>query len=271
MNVHEIRRYRMLTRVHDFGARYRGVFAPVALAKQLFASVDDAIAAVDGHARSQSSSRLDAREQTIAKAIARETLLERLRAVRRTVRACAPDARSVDSRFALPRGARDRLLVAAARAFAEAAAPLEHELIAHAMPPTCIKDLTTAIDDFEQAMHERHVATGTHVGARVGIEIAVAKGFAAVRRLDAIVANHLHDSPGLLLVWQRARRVERSRPFSLRRVLRRDQLTCGRVVAPVAVPEGQTVAAAQDRRTVPEETGKQLQQVPRRMRSHLAA
>src|SRR5262249_29398961 len=50
MNVHEIRRYRMLTRLRDFGVRYRSVFAPIALAEQMFAAIDDAISAVDGHA-----------------------------------------------------------------------------------------------------------------------------------------------------------------------------------------------------------------------------
>ena len=32
MNVHEIQRYQMLTRVRDFGARYKPLFAQFALA-----------------------------------------------------------------------------------------------------------------------------------------------------------------------------------------------------------------------------------------------
>src|SRR5215472_17393233 len=101
MNVHEIRRYRMLKRVRDFGARYRNAFAPIALAAQTFAAIDDAISAIDAQATSQASSRLDAREHTVAKAIAREALLGKLAALRRTVRACAPDDKSLQSRFQL--------------------------------------------------------------------------------------------------------------------------------------------------------------------------
>jgi hypothetical protein len=260
MNVHEIRRYRMLTGLRNFGARHRKLFAPIALADQIFAVVDDAIATVDAHATSQASSRLEAREHTIAKAVAREALLEKLAAMRRTVRACSNGDRSVDSRFCLPRGVRDHVLVAAARAVARAAEPLERELVAHAMPVTVLDDLTTAIDEFEQTMHARYKATGAHVGARVGIETAVARGFAAVRRLDAIVANHLHDNPGVLAAWKNARRVERSRRSARRRL-----------VPAVAVPEREPIARAHHRRTVTQQRSNKLHEIPRGMRSHLAS
>ena len=262
MNVHEIRRYRMLKRVRDFGARYRHVFAPIARAQQMFAAVDEAISAVDAHATSQASSRLDAREHTVAKAIAREALLEGLAALRRTVRACAPGNKSLHSRFQLPRGVPDRMLAACARALVEAAAPLEDELVAHAMPAAWMKELKAAIDSFEQAMHDRHMATGAHVGARVGIETAVAKGFAAVQRLDAIVANQMHDSPEPLCAWKRARRVERSpRPRSVGR----------RLVAALAVPQRQPFAAAQQGGSVADESGQQPHEIPGGMRPHFAA
>lgn len=275
MNVHEIRRYQMLTRVRDFGARYKPLFAPFALAQQMFAEVDAAISAADERANDETSGRRRAQEHTAAKGAARATLLHRLAAVRRTARVLVLDGRSVAGRFTLPRSPRAAELVATARAFISHAAPLEAAFVEHAMPPAFLSDLAAAIDDVESAMHNRFMATGAHIAARVGIETSVAAGFAAVRRLDVLVANHLDDHPELLAAWKTARRVARSPQRTKDEGQRTDQaprhLDTRRLVPAIAVPEREAIARAQHDGPVTQQRGEEPHHIPDGMRPHLAA
>ena len=260
MNVHEIRRYQMLRRVRDFGAARREQFASTLLATRTFALVADAVSAVEQAASAHVRASRHGREHTILKAAARRTLMNQLQVIRRTVRALAIDAPQLLGTFHMPRAPRDLELVAVARAVAAHLAPLEREFIAHALPETFIVDLNRLIDGFEHAISRRHLLGGDSTKARVAIELAVARGFLAVRRLDAIVQNHLRGDAQALAVWHRARFVERS-PGSAR----------GRFVPPLAVPERQVLAAAEQRRPVADEPAQQSHELPGGMRPHFAA
>jgi hypothetical protein len=260
MNVHEIRRYEMLRRVRDFGAARHERFVSTPLAVRTFALVADAVSAVEDAASTQLRASRHGREHTIVKAAARRNLMNQLHAIRRTARALAIDAPQLRGTFQMPIAPRDLTLVAVARAIAAHAAPLEREFIAHALPETFILDLNRLIDDFEHAIGRRHLLGGNGTQARVGIEVAVAHGFLAVRRLDAIVRNHLQGDAQAFAAWRRARFVERS-PGSTR----------GRFVPAFAVPERQPVAPAEQRRPVADERAQQPHELPGGMRPHFAA
>jgi hypothetical protein len=293
MNVHETRRYQMLERVRRFGAMHRDAFAPIGLAGRMFAAVEHAVAAVEAHASRQSSALADARQRTIGKAAARQTLLDRLVAICRTARALALDenTQTLARIFVLPRAPSDFALVTVARACATHAAPWEHDFVAHALPATFLADLHSAIAEFDDASRERLTAKGAHTSARLGIEQSVDTGFLAVRRLDAIVVNHLQGNGAALAAWRRARRIERSPVRTTRTMnsadavdvptekLRADQrqnttdqeLIAGRVVAPVAVPERQLVATAEERGPVTRQRHDEPHEIPGGVRPHLAA
>jgi len=260
MNVHELRRYQMLQRVRLFAAACHGAFADVPLAAQMVAVIDASVDAVEREATQHSGAVRHARERTIAKADARAAVLQQLRAIRRTARALAIDAKGLDARFQLPREPCDELLAAFARSVVARAAQLEQDFIAHAMPATFLADLRHAIDDFETAMRDRHAATWAHISARVGIEQATARGFRAVRRLDVIVANRFGQNARALAAWRCARQIERSPALPARRL-----------VPAVAVPERQPIAAAQQRRSIAYEPGQEPHEIPTGMRAHLAA
>ncbi|HUK35298.1 MAG TPA: hypothetical protein VLV86_15385 [Vicinamibacterales bacterium] len=218
MNVHEIRRYQMLTRVRDFGTAHRHLFRTLPLAGRMFAAAADAVSAVDAQATLHESFRRWARQQTIAKAAAREALLGHLRAVRRTGRALSLDGHGFGAKFQLPRKPTDRMLAVAARAVLEHAAPLEAEFAAYALP---LSGFRAAIDHFEATVLRRHTVVGAHVAARVGIEQAVSTGFSAVRRLDALVLNHLGRDADVVAAWRCARRVARAPVRAADRPIRR--------------------------------------------------
>ena len=259
MNVHEIRRYQMLTRVRRFGAMHQEMFVTVPLAMQTFAELGQAIDVVEQQASRQASDRHRAREHTRTKAEARKMLCDSLRTIARTARAIALDRPGVDAGFRPLREPSDLLLIAFARNVADRAALLEEEFLAHAMPDTFVADLRAATDVFEAATRTRHTATGAHVAARVGIEESVARGFLAVRRLDVIVVNCLRGNHAALAAWRCARRVERSPAKDLR------------IVTPLAIPEREAVATSQQSWSVPDEAREQPHEIPRGMRPHLAA
>jgi len=260
MNVHELRRYQMLQRVRRFADTFHDAFADIPLAGQMFTAVEESVDAFNREATRHVGAVQHARNSTIAKADARKAVLQQLRAIRRTARALAIDAKGLDERFRLPREPRDLLLASFARVVVRHAAPLEQTFIAYAMPGTFLADLTQAIRDFEAAIGHRHAATGAHISARVGIEQTVARGFGAVRRLDVIVTNRLGHDPSALAAWRCARRIERSPILPVRRL-----------VPAVAVPKRQPIAAAQQLRSMPQEAGQQPHEIPTRMRAHFAA
>jgi hypothetical protein len=210
MNVHETRRYQMLKRVREFGVAYAEAFAPIEAAGRLFSAVDAAIAGVDDHAAAQRAGRRGAREHTAATAAARKALLTRLHAVRRTARVLALDESGVGTGFVMPKDPPDLMLIATARSFASAAEPFESAFISLALPATFIADLRAAMDAFEAMRRTDSTAVAARIRARLGIETAAAAGFAAVRRLDAIVPNHLRDNATAIAAWRLARHVERS-------------------------------------------------------------
>lgn len=55
------------------------------------------------------------------------------------------------------------------------------------------------------------LAPAAAASARAGIQAALSSGFAAVRKLDIVVANQLQDDPMTRAVWERDRRVDYSR------------------------------------------------------------
>ena len=222
MNVHEIRRYQMLARVREFAMTYRQLFAAAGAAPKLVVAVDTAVDAAEQCAAVETSRRAAARQRTRSKAAARERLRCQLAAIRRTARALAQDDVVMDAEFRVPKDARDFELTATARAIASAAAAFEHEFTAYALPATFIADLHAAIDAFEAATAQQHAARGEHVGARVGIEAAVAEGFQAVLRLDAIVANCLASDSAAVGAWRVVRRVERSPRHNAITIVRRE-------------------------------------------------
>ena len=208
MNSLDLRRYEMLMRVRDFGAAHEDLFPPSTLGGTSFAAVGTAVAALHEHAATQVSGRGSAREGTVSKGVAREALRDSLEAIVRTARAMALDTPGVDDKFRVPRDTGDQIILNAARAFAQDAAPLSADFLTHDMPADFLEDLQRDIDGFEEAIRDHEAGKDTHVAARAGIEAAIDAGLDAVLRLDAIVPNRLRADAKTLALWERARRVE---------------------------------------------------------------
>jgi hypothetical protein len=208
MNMLDIRRYEMLVRVKEFGVAHADLFPATALGGSLFAAVGAAIDNVTSHGTTQAH-RAAAGHATSAKAAARDRLRESLLKISRTARAVAVGTPELDGKFRVPRSRSDQRLVLAARAFVQEATPLRDLFVTHHLPATFLDDLAADITAFERVIQEHAEVKESRAAARAGISDALASGFAAVERLDAIVANALEHQHDMLAEWNCARHVSR--------------------------------------------------------------
>ena len=214
MRTIERQKYEMLVRVRDFGEAHQDLFPESSFARDHFAAVDAAVKALSQHAVSK---MLTAREGKSTKVTAREALLTRLEAISDTARAVGQDTAGLEDKFHLPEHLTDQALVTAGRAFARDAEGFAGQFIGHAMPATFIADLNGLVDRFEQANQARQAGKDRQAAARASIEAALASGFVALHKLDAIITNHLRGDAVTMAVWRGDRRIDyRSRKRSTR-------------------------------------------------------
>jgi hypothetical protein len=209
MNGDNTRRYDMLKRVRDFGARHGDLFPASSLGGTMFARVAAAVAALDEHAATRVSSDGTVRDGTRGKSEARETLREALRAISSTAQALAIDTPGLGEKFRLRNARTDQAILNAARAFARDAGAYEAAFVAHGLAPTFRKDLDAASRGFETAIREDADGRNAQVAARDAFEAAMEDALTAIRRLDAIVVNRLRGDRSAIGAWERARYVDR--------------------------------------------------------------
>jgi len=205
MNATQTRQYEMLARVREFGENHRDLFPESSHAGQTIGQVAAAVEQLRGHAVSK---MVTAKEGKNIRAFARRALIDQLVKMHRTARVIGETTPGLDDKFRLPRPRTDPGLITAARVFARDAVPLEDRFIARAMSTTFLTDLETLVAQFEDAIRQCDVSREENTAARAHIKAALQSGFAAVRELEAMLANHLHDDPVTLEVWERERRVD---------------------------------------------------------------
>jgi hypothetical protein len=159
---------------------------------------------------SERSGRSAAHQSVVSKAAARAALRRALEAISRTARGVALDMPDILSKFQMPGDPTDHELVAAARQFAEDAAPLAAAFVAHGLSESFVADLQAALATFERAVRGRALGRETRAGARADITAALDLAFETLRRLDAIVENRVGGDPNALAAWRLARNVGRT-------------------------------------------------------------
>jgi hypothetical protein len=197
-------RYEMFQRVRTFGAAHRDVFPDGSVGGQAFAKVADAAAAFETHLDAKSTTAAKSRQ---TKTAARNALKARMRGVMRTSRGVARVAGDGRKALRMPVRRSDIALLAAARACAKAAKPIEADCIHLGLPATFLADLRDAIDDYERVLRDRRTHRAAAAAAQKGTTAAIADGFSAIRTLDIVVTNVLGKDPVRFAGWRRGRRL----------------------------------------------------------------
>ncbi|HZR25331.1 MAG TPA: hypothetical protein VFA59_17175 [Vicinamibacterales bacterium] len=209
MRLEELRRYEMLTRVDDFGVSRAEQFPADSVGGQLFGTVHTIVHDAKDFVVANISSRSAARERTSIKGKAYRALRTAMLAVSRTSRAVAFETPALDDKFRMPDDHVDQNYIHTARSFVQDATPHADRFVAHGLPQTFLADLTAKTDAFERVILDHAAAKESRAAAGVGVSNTIATGFAAAKRLDAVVKNQFAGDPETLAAWKAARRVSR--------------------------------------------------------------
>jgi hypothetical protein len=183
----------------NLGLHYHVLLPPVAAGFVLaLATALDEVAKLAGTQKAVAG-RL--RDLARAKQQARETLRTDMLAIHRIATALAIETPGFDVKFQMPLKGDARLL-AAARSFAELAAPLSEVFTKLALPDRFLDDLNAHIQDFEHTTTQ--YVDGSHACDAVSsaIQKAIANANVASTHLDAIARNTLTSDPPKLEAWE---------------------------------------------------------------------
>jgi hypothetical protein len=171
-----------------------------------FAAVAAALDQLSGHAVSKMSTEGEVRD---SRGAARAALGKRLIDISRAAAVIADEAPGFDKPFYLSKKRQpDQALVTAGRLFIQHAEAGKSRFVELGMAESCVTELTSLVDAFEQAIQGREAGRDGQTAARAGITSALASGLAAVRRLDVIVGIQFAGDPVVMAVWERDRKVD---------------------------------------------------------------
>jgi hypothetical protein len=210
MKNEEVRGQAMVSRVSDFAAAEAASFPSTSIAGQLFAEIKAALKELEDHVAGQVAGDNTAREGTEQKALANEALRDMLNMLRRTARSLDHANPGVHAKFRVPPHLSTPELLGVAETQAAEATPLKADFIAYGMPATFLEDLNELIAEIREQLAAQEKGTRERVTATASISDTLEKAFAAVRRVDPIVRNVLHDQPAKLAAWASARHIERA-------------------------------------------------------------
>ena len=209
MNIKARLRFEMFERVDRFGRDHSAAIASHTHVVGLFTAVAGSSTEMGSKAAAQVSGVGSARGTTETKSSSRHHLEEQVDAINRTARAISISIPGVLDQFRMPSSDSDQALLAAARAFATAAAPLQAEFTKRGLPATFLTDLEQAITDFAATIDERNSSLESQVAATADLEGPLERGMTAVRELRLIIPTIFRDDPGALAAWATASHVER--------------------------------------------------------------
>jgi hypothetical protein len=226
MNEREQARFDMLKRVGTFGTNNaadfnspvppaRDVTAGQTQAKQLFDDINTAetglIARIAKNAETQQTGSGTARGGTTSKTVLRDALLLELKGINRTAAAIAEEKEKPEimDKFRMPSGVSDTVLVAKARAIAEAATPMTDDFVRYGHETTFAADLSAHIDVFNKAEETQDTGKQTQAGATEGFTPLLKTAMTKVRQLDAFVHNLYRSNAQKMGEWHTASHVER--------------------------------------------------------------
>jgi hypothetical protein len=227
MNDRDAARYDMFKRVGDFGVAHGALFQPVppatgpTKAQQLFTqlgTVDDAesgasvMARIKAATKGQQTGAGEFHGGTTSKAVLRDGLMADLRLINRSAGAIAEAQGKPEllASFRMPYGASDEVLVARARAFAEAVGPMKADFLALDHPADFDTALLQRVADFENADSSQNTGQQALSGASATVSAVIQEGLLIVKQLDAMVHNRFNSNAELMGEWATASHVERA-------------------------------------------------------------
>jgi hypothetical protein len=210
VNDQEKRSLDAFKRVRDFDAAHDNLFPTGTLARDLFGTIGGVVNDLEGYAAAESGGRGAARQGTVTKAVAKTAIIKDLGILRRTARTMSDNMPGLEEKFPVPHKQDGQELITTARAALTAAEPLKTEFLRREVQERVFQNLTANIAAYEAAITEQNTAKEERIAAAASIDAAIELGMNALRQLDPIVRNKLHNNTATLAAWLSAKRIERA-------------------------------------------------------------
>jgi len=204
MRVTKIKKYEMVTKMADFGARNVALFPKTTAAAGLIEALGAAVTRMSGQASLHFAGAEAIRISNNKKTATIEALKSQIESIVGTARVLKIDD------FWMPRNRSAAAYIAAGRAFAPALEALKQDFIEHGLPPDFIGRLNAAVQAAEHAKLNQVSSKSRRFGAAREFDKSLSEALDYVGRLDAIVLNAMQDNPALLAAWNVARRVDQA-------------------------------------------------------------
>lgn len=205
----EVKRFEMCNRVREFGVTYPEAISANTYIQEIHTKLSNKIAEIETHIGAQMEHGNVSRSKTVSKAVAKENLLDSLKAIRRTAKLIDRDRPGFDEEFTLSRQLNESTLLNTAKIFLKRAQPSADEFIKYLLPTDFLEDLEADIEAFEEAISVGDQALSHRIVATTGIEEAMAEAMDLVDRLNGLIRNRYRDNALMLSAWNRARHVEK--------------------------------------------------------------
>jgi hypothetical protein len=175
----------------------------------LAASFKEELSNLNALAVARSAGTSKRQQGTAGRRGAREALRQLVEAVADTAKSAArerPDIRGIFDLAGKDRS--DQTLVAIARAFADAAAPLVGLFVEYGLPATLVNDLRAGADSLEHNISLQAEGAGAGVNTTASAEETYQRLADLIERLDPIVRNRYRGNQVKTNAWERARHLE---------------------------------------------------------------
>lgn len=149
-----------------------------------------------------------AKDNTIHRGDARQTLTDLMQAITDMWRRIAPKIGGDLNKFRMPRGG-DQDIIAAAESYAVQAAPVKTEFTKRAFPADFVETLQMATMTFARTVGDSETSKREKVGTNAAFNAPIKACKTLIDDLDPIVKMHFRDNPRVLAEWLVASHIER--------------------------------------------------------------
>lgn len=210
MNDQEKRTLDMFKRLRDFYITHGNLFPTGTLGHDLFNLISGVVNDLESHAAAEAAGRGAARQCTASKAIAKASIMKHMGILRRTARSMSPTIPGFEEMFRVPYRQDGQELITTARAALTAAEPHKAEFLRREVQERIFQGLEADIAAYEAALAEHNMRKEESITAAAAIDSAIERGMNALRELDPLVRNKLHNNTITLAAWLSAKHIERA-------------------------------------------------------------
>lgn len=198
--------YDAFDRMKAFRAKHGSLITAGSRAAGLFTGIGTVVATLEEHGVKKISGTASYQGGAESRRIARELVLEDLRAIRNTAEAIseADDLPEFDEQFRLPRSGSAALLLMKAKAFLQDATPHKDLFIEFELPEDFLEDLEADIALLEKAKDDKEAGLSEQVAGTAELSAATLAGIKLRKQLLPIMRNKFRGQPGILAEWETA-------------------------------------------------------------------